>query len=212
MQFLERVTAPAVEPVTLADAKAQLRIELAFTNDDSLITDLIIAAREACETEVRQTFISTQWRLHIDGFPFGGGYFNRTVRQMGEGPMWLPQQGGGVFELPKGPLISVQSITYADTNNTAQTVNPSLYRAQTGLPGRVQPVFGQVWPIAAPIIDSIQILYTAGYGVDGTFAPACVRLAIKQLLAFYYENREAVGEIPDGIRAILASADHGSYA
>ena len=126
--------------------------------------------------------------------------------------MWLPQTGGGVFQLPRGPLVSVQAITYLDQNITLQTVNPSIYRIEAGFPGRVQPVFGQVWPIAAPVIDAVQILFTSGYGADGTFCPACVRLAIRQLVALYYENREAIGQIPEGIRAILAGADHGSYA
>jgi len=212
MELLELVVPPAVEPILLADAKAHLRIPLAVTYDDVLISALITAARIECEKELRQSFITTQWKLHIDGFPFGGGYFNRLIRQMGEGPLWLPQQGGGVFQIPRPPFVSIQAITYVDSNATTQTISSTLYRVSPGSPGRVQPVYGQVWPIAAPVIDAVQILFTAGYGADGTFVPVNVVLAIKMLVAHYYENREAAADIPRGIASILSGADHGSYA
>jgi hypothetical protein len=50
------VLAPTVEPITLLEAKAQLRIEPAFTEDDDYINALISAARGRCESYCNQFF------------------------------------------------------------------------------------------------------------------------------------------------------------
>ena len=53
------LTAPTVEPVTLSEAKEQLRIDDSFTLDDSYITSLISVARDRCENYCNQ-FFTTQ--------------------------------------------------------------------------------------------------------------------------------------------------------
>ena len=206
---IEIVTPPSIEPVTLAEAKSYLRVEI--TDDDAMIGGLITAARMAVETELRQAFIATQFRIHFDYLPFSPGYFNRTIRQMGLGPAWLPQQGGGVFILPVAPLITVDAITYYDTNGTLQTISSGTYRAAPGSPGRVQPVLGAVWPISAPIINSVQILFTAGYGTTEANVPPPAQTAIKQLVFDYYNRRTPIGTLTPNVHHILACMDHGSY-
>ena len=64
---LKRLTEPAVEPVTLAEAKKHLRVE--HDADDALITASIVAAREWCETYLDATLIHTQWQMTLDFFP-----------------------------------------------------------------------------------------------------------------------------------------------
>lgn len=206
---LELITAPSVEPVTLAQAKQYARVEI--TDDDSLITTLITVARKAVEKEARQALITQTWKAHYDQFPFSPGYYNRTIRQMGVGPLWLPQQGGGVFQLPLPPLISVSSITYYDSNNTFQTIDPSIYNVAPGLPGRVQPVFGKVWPIAAPIINAVQITFVAGYGPAAANVPEPATLAILRLVFDWYNRRSPVGVLSADVRDLVSAFDHGSY-
>ena len=65
---LTRETAPALEPVTLAEAKAHLRVDI--SDDDDLITAIIKAAREYCEEYLDRTLVHTQWTMRMDAFPW----------------------------------------------------------------------------------------------------------------------------------------------
>lgn len=57
---LERTSAPQVEPVSLAEAKAQCRIRHSL--DDARLTRLITSAREQAEARTRRALISQGWR------------------------------------------------------------------------------------------------------------------------------------------------------
>lgn len=98
-------TAPASEPVTLAEAKQQLRMD-GITADDDLITSLIIAAREYAEMFCNRGFI-TQTVTQV---------YNR-----------FPPDSLDVVRLAVTPLISVASVTYKDENSDDQTWNSSNY-------------------------------------------------------------------------------------
>ena len=64
------LTAPAVEPLTLAEAKAYLRVET--PDDDDLIAALIAGARIHVEAETRRALITQSWRLSRDAWPPDG--------------------------------------------------------------------------------------------------------------------------------------------
>ena len=64
---LFRTAGPDVEPVTLADAKAALRID--HSSEDDLISSLIRAAREEVEATTGLAMIDQDWRLVLDGIP-----------------------------------------------------------------------------------------------------------------------------------------------
>ena len=49
---------PVTEPVSLAEAKAQLRVE--FDADDELIAGYITAAREICESFLNQPLVAVE--------------------------------------------------------------------------------------------------------------------------------------------------------
>ena len=72
MQYrsLTRQTPPAVEPVTLSEAKAHLRVD--STDDDAYIATLITAAREWVEAYLDRTLVHTQWVMRFDRFPPSG--------------------------------------------------------------------------------------------------------------------------------------------
>lgn len=212
-------TAPitvGAEPVSLAEAKAWARVST--TDDDSLVADIIQAAREVTEGPDLKRALMLQSRcIYFMGFPWSGGYYNRLIRSMGPNPWWLPT-AQGIIMLPYPPLQAVTSIQYVDpASGSLLTIDPSKYLfVANSTPGRVQPQYGAVWPLARPVIDSVQITYTCGYGASSSDVPAAVRLATRAAVAASYENREAYLE--GGVLAaapmferFLNSEQWGSY-
>lgn len=73
------VTPPATEPVTLEEAKLHLRID--GTEEDSLISALITAARQKAEEYTKRAFITQTWEYAIDSVS-GKVYLPRPPVQM----------------------------------------------------------------------------------------------------------------------------------
>jgi hypothetical protein len=192
-------TAPAVEPVTLAEAKLHLRVD--FTDDDTLITMLIGAARVAAENICRRAFVTQKWDLYLDAFPrqnFYGvlpGYapldqFVPSVLQAQRG--YAIRFRGGKLELPFPTLQSVEYIKYKDATGAWITLDPSLYTVDNASePGVLTPAPDQYWPNTQNIMNAVQIGYTAGYG-DAAAVPAGIKSWILLRVGALYENREEV--------------------
>ncbi len=144
---------PAIEPLTLADAKRQLNVDQDFTDDDLVIARITAAARQYAETHTRSSFITQQWSLVLDAFP---GYWT----------------SGGLLFLEHGPIQSIDSITYLDMSDTLQTLPPTDYATDlSGVRGRVEPRFGLVWPVTLPQIGAVTVNFTAGYGATAASVP-----------------------------------------
>jgi hypothetical protein len=199
-----------LEPVSLAQAKAQLRVD--FTADDAVIAGFIGAARRHAETLLRQTLLTTVYDWYMDGFPSsGGGYFNRVIRQMGPNPQWLPN-GAAILYLPKPPIVSVASVKYVNSSGTLTTIDASTYQVSTGQGARIQPITGQVWPVNRQDIDSVVVRYTAGVA-NADLITDDIKSAMLLVITYLYENRgEADVTIPSAIMDLLASSDQGLYA
>ena len=210
------------EPVTLAEAKAWSRVE--FDDDDSLIQDIITATREEIEGPgLRQAMMLQSRCMYFMGFPWSGGYYNRMIRSMGPNPWWLPT-AQGIIQLCYPPLQAVTSIQYIDPASgdllligpDLPTGQPAYLYSALSVPGRVQPQYGAVWPLARPVIDSVQITFTCGYGPLESDVPAAARLAMRSVIAATYENREAFLEgggltITPHFERFLAASWWGSY-
>lgn len=188
---LSQIAGPALEPVSVADAKNHLRVDVDLTTDDSLIALLIGAARRYAEMYTGRSFITQTWRQTLDGFP---------------GPSQIGVPYGQTYSLPghaivldRGNVLSVDAIQYLAMDGTTQTMSPATYVADiTGSPARITPVFGQIWPINLPQIASVWVNYTAGYGPAATDVPEGVRQWIMLRLNTLYENREEVAILGRG--------------
>jgi uncharacterized phiE125 gp8 family phage protein len=193
------VTAPSVEPVSLAEAKLHLRVETSMTDDDTLIQALIVSARTLGEQITRRAFITQQWKLVLDQFPAPGqniGSANWYGPQWGNspGPLTVLRSDGRTgFEifLDHAPLASVDSIGYTDTDGVLQTLSPSLYKVDSvSEPCRVVPAYGTTWPGTRNEINSVTVTYTCGYGATAASVPEPIKSWIKLRIGAMYENRE----------------------
>lgn len=151
---LQLITAPTAEPVALAEAKNYRRID--DTADDSLVTALISAAREAAETITQNQLVAARYQLILDAFP-GPSLMGVPYGK----PFGLPPHA---ILIPKTPVIQVVSITYLDYTGVSQTMPSTDYVVDLSTePARITPVFGKIWPIPLPQIGSVQVTFDAGY-------------------------------------------------
>lgn len=167
---LVRTTEPATEPITTAEAKLFLRVDV--TTDDSLIDSLVTAARQQIEEEIHRSLITQTWTLRMDSWPDYPAHYDRGI------PLFRP------------PVQSVTSIQYVDTSGSTQTLAAADYRVDaTTSPGRVHPVWGTVWPAIRFVTQAITVEYTAGYGDGASSIPGAILQAMRLLLGDMYELR-----------------------
>jgi uncharacterized phiE125 gp8 family phage protein len=191
---LVRATEPAVEPVTLAEAKAHLRVDV--SDDDSLISAIIKAAREFCEEYLDRTLVHTQWTMRADRFPWE-------------------------FELPRPPMAQAGTttatvVTYTLETQQTATLNTAEYRVdRAATPGVIRTLYAGTWPGHLYDENSVSVTWWGGYGGDGTSVPAAIRSAVLMLCSHLYEHRTAVApgmsEVPLGVKALLDTHRWGSY-
>lgn len=166
--ILRRTVEPAVEPISLAEAKDHLRLEHAL--DDDYVVALVKAARQYTEQATNHAIITQTWEATFNGFPYED---NITI--------------------PFGPLIRVASITYRDVANTIQTLSPTtLYEVDLGSHskrGRVILRDRTVWPPTYGRWNDLIVTFVAGFGDAPTDVPEPLRQAMKLLVSQMYENR-----------------------
>lgn len=187
---LSLVTAPAVEPLSLADAKLHLRVDASIHDEDALIEGLIVAAREYAETFTHRAFITQTWDLKLDGFPWTGS----SCSAIGTVPIVLPNP----------PVQSITSVTYIDPAGATQTWSALLY--DTDLPtgptasrASLVPAYQQIYPVTRYVPNAATVRFVAGYGDTAKDVPASVVAAMKILIASWYDPGRAAIEV--GLRA-----------
>lgn len=193
---IQQISAPAAEPVSLADAKSDMRVDADFTDHDSLIQGYITAGRVHAETICRRAFVSQQWKMAGDRFPspMAGRLTEYWLGQqwglagMGGVSTFLPTgKTGYEIIVPLSPLISVDSIKYIDPAGVQQTMSSGDYKVDTlSEPARIIPAFGKTWPTTRQEINAVEVTFTAGFGAASA-VPAGIRAAIIMYVKAHYE-------------------------
>lgn len=137
------------------------------TGEDSLLSSLIVVAREYCEAYQNRAYVTQTIELSMDGWPS------------------FP------VELPRPPLASVTSIKYYDTANMEYTLAGTNYFVDVDSePGRVALGYGVSLPTTTlREIGAVKIRYTAGSATANVSRR--VKQAMLLLIGYWYENREA---------------------
>jgi Phage gp6-like head-tail connector protein len=181
-QSLVLVTPPTSEPVTLAEAKAWCRLD--GTDEDALLTELIISARQAAEEYLRRSLISQSWKLTLDlgqnhGQWWDGVRDGAITALYGALPRTIP--------LPKGPVRSITSVTTYDLNNASAVYDAANYRVDAS-GDRLILNSGAFWPSSIRPQAGCEILYIAGYGA-GADVPKPIKTGMLTHIASLYEQR-----------------------
>jgi uncharacterized phiE125 gp8 family phage protein len=143
--MLQLITAPAVEPLSVEEAKLHCKVE--DTADDGLVRSMIQAAREVAEHKTGRALIEQRWERVLDGFPC-------------------------VLPLGHPPLIAVESLKYVDVGGVEQTLSPSGYQVDgVQEPGRILAGYSQSWPSTRSQVNAVRARFIAGYACGMTASP-----------------------------------------
>jgi uncharacterized phiE125 gp8 family phage protein len=156
------------EPVTLAEAKAQVRMST-DDSEDTFITSLIAPARAYVERVSRNLFVA--------------GERTETFRRWGD-----------YLEIWRRPIASVDTVTYSTSDDPADDIEYTGFATDlNSFPVRIYAAFGGTgFPT---LVDGqvITVVYTAG-ALDATAEEYLLgKRAMLLLIGFWFDNR---GEAP----------------
>lgn len=169
-----RTAAPAVLPVSLAEAKLHLGYDAA--DRDAEITAFLAAAVDRLDGWsglLGRCLVEQTWRQDLPAFPDSD-----TIR--------LPF-----------PNVSAATVKYSDATGAEQTFASSLWSLHEAAGGSVVVLAaGATWPVTDDRPDAVRITLTAGYGAAAA-VPQPIRSAILLMTGDLWRSREA-GSAPAG--------------
>jgi uncharacterized phiE125 gp8 family phage protein len=163
---LSLLTAPVELPVSVAEAKAHLRVD--HNREDAYIASAIQAATSHAQAFTRRQFVTATWALTLDQFPV------QEIR------------------LPLAPLRSAR-VAYVDPSLSSVEWDVAEYvvdahKGEFALPGRIHPKRGRSFPTTHPDYPGAVVPFEAGYGAAAD-VPAAIKHAILLTVGDLFENR-----------------------
>ncbi|CAN7336001.1 head-tail connector protein [Bosea sp. LjRoot90] len=167
----ELVTAPTAKPVTVAEAKAHLRVD--HDLDDALIERAIDAA------------IS-----HLDGY---GGILGRALMAQRWRQFFSFWPASRCLPLSLAPAAAIVEVRVRAPDGSESVVDPAGYRllAAASRPQVLFPVSASL-PALDSAPDAIAVTYGAGYGETADKVPAPIRQAMLLMVGDMYRFPETV--------------------
>lgn len=162
---LTLISGPDTEPVSVAAAKAHLRVDAA--DEDGLIASLITTARLQVEAAFGLALTAQTWALSIARRP-----------------------RGGCVVLPLRPVRRVNQVSLRAANGRTMRVEPAHYDVDlTGEVARITARSGAWWP-AGDDCNGLDIEFVAGFGNQADDVPGNIRQAVMLLVAHWFEHRD----------------------
>ena len=175
------LTGPAVESLTLGEAKTFLRVE--HDDDDQLVTALIAGARTNVEAQAQIALITQSWRIVLDCWP----KYGRVAVRPGQ----------------LQPLVAAR---FSDFSGNAHVID-----TQGFVPDRDASALSFVpWAVPVPgrAAAGIELDVTVGFGDTAGAVPESLRQAVRLLVSHWYEHRGLVGPasamLPATVSALIA--------
>lgn len=157
---------PSLEPITVAEAKAHLRLDA--TVEDILIASLILTSRLHIEAALGLALITQSWRLQLDAWPTGAA-----------------------VTLPLHPVSSLTSVRTTAADGTVASLPSTATLLDPGPPARIIRT-GPTWPQVTAPASGIALTFVAGFGPAAADVPAPIRHALLLLVAHWFEHRDPI--------------------
>jgi uncharacterized phiE125 gp8 family phage protein len=165
------ILGPNIEPVSVTELKAHLRIDSAA--EDAMLASLITTARLQIEAALSLALITQNWSWTFDRWP------RRAA-----------------VELPLSPVQSILRFAVSQSGGSL-TVPPSAYILDgQGIAARL--ITKYAWPQPDVAALGIAITFAAGFGPLPTDVPAPIRQALVLLATHWYGNRGGDGACSGG--------------
>ena len=175
-------TAPATEPFTRAFVKTWLKIPASVTAEDTIVDELIIAARSWAEHGTGRALMTQTIEEYFDCWPTCG------------------------VRLSVAPIQSITSISYLSGGSYTTWSSANYNTDLITEPCRITlKNTGQVPSYDANTTNAIKVVYVAG-ATATTAIPRNTMQSMLQKIAFMYENREDI-PLGGGNAARQRSAD-----
>lgn len=174
---------PAVEPVSLAEMKAHLRLD--GPDEDALVEALIVAGRVTVERQTRLALIEQSWCFALQTWP----------RDLS-------------VPLPLYPVRAIEEVRLSGEGGQDVVLSPAHYRLEPeGDVTRL--VVDAAAPAPAGLPTRIEIDFACGFGSAPETVPEPLRLAIRRLVAYWFEHRgderkPGQPSVPPDVRALIA--------
>lgn len=189
-------SAPANEPVTLAEAKSHAKVDHDY--EDGVLNTIIAAARVSAEKYLQRALVTQTLTMTLDKFP---GY-HPFVPEL----TWHGYRESTIY-LPRSPVQSVSEVRYLDTEGVQQTLATDRYRVDTDSePARIVPVWDELWPPTRPTTRAVEVDFVAGYG-EAADVPQGIKLAILMMVSTWYNIRQNTA-IGVSAQKVPHSAEH----
>lgn len=182
----ELVTAPSVKPISLAEAKAHLRVDHGL--DDALIERAIDAATG-----------------HLDGY---GGILGRALLAQRWRQFFSFWPASRCLPLRLAPVTAIVEIRARAADGSESVIDPASYRLLAGASRpEVLISLAASLPALEHAPDAVAVTYDAGYGTTAEIVPAPIRQAMLLMVGDMYRFTDTVALGAAGAVPMSATVD-----
>ncbi len=158
---VERVSDSGAPLVSLDEAKEYLKVTHSL--EDRIIHDMIERVINDMEGYMWASLQSSQYKLYVSD--------------------WL----NGCIAIRPGPVSTIDTVEYYDSENALQTLSSSTYFLAKGVPDRLMREYNSTWPPKFRRPDAIIVTYSTNPVVSSK-----VKGRVLKALGYLYENRSTV--------------------